>query len=84
MSELEWRTEKPDEAGIWWYRPPDERDSEFTPVEYVPSDRPFVIYHISMKYRGLDDGYLDGREWHGPVARRRKGGGWELAGFKPA
>jgi hypothetical protein len=80
----EWRAAKPDEAGIWWYRPPIEPNADFEPVEYVPTARPFVIYHATMKYRWLDDPHFEGREWRGPIAKRRKGGGWDLEGFKPA
>jgi len=84
MGDRTWRPEKPDEAGIWHYRPADERGADFIPVEYVPATRPFVIYHEGMKYRWLDDPHFEGREWRGPIAKRRKDGGWDLEGFEPA
>jgi hypothetical protein len=83
MSGHEWRSEKPDEAGIWWYRPPIQPNVEFEPVEYVPAARPFVIYHEGMN-RWLDDPHFDGREWRGPLAKRRRDGGWHLEGFERA
>lgn len=81
-----WRKEKPDGAGLWWYRPSDERDQNamLTTVEFVPAERPFLIHHSSMTYRWLDDPHFEDREWRGPIARRTRGGGWELADFRPA
>ncbi len=84
-TEAEWRTEKPDEAGLGWYRPSDERHPNAAPtVEFVPAERPFVIHHSSMTYRWLDDPHFEGMEWRGPIARRTQDGGWELADFRPA
>ncbi len=80
----EWRSEKPDEAGIWHYRPADEPGADFIPVECVPAQRPFVIYHEGMKVRLLDDPHFEGREWRGPTAKRRKGGGWYLVDLERA
>ena len=83
---IEWRSEAPDESGIWWYRPPT-GDGQFQPVEFDARvrDRPFVIYYTTPRptYRHLDDPYFEGREWHGPVARRGKDGGWDLVGLDP-
>ena len=84
MTEIEWRRDPPDSAGLWWCRPPDESNAQVTTVEYVEGrDRPFVIYHSSMTYRWLDDPHLTDKEWHGPVATRGPNG-WNLTGFDPA